>query len=491
MRVTATGKYCVLCKKTWGPEMHRCCTEGSLVGTRKTGVFRSRTEFLGDNDSPLSALALEQRRDKERDILSREMIKCRNCGHLGTGIVEFFATSCRRTCTECGSAHVFPCSEESAPKTDSQVPTSGVWDQQRPDTTELSVILQELQCGEYAANATPEEVKGLAQTQQILLKKGGQSEAAKVLASVLVASAEKIPSNLLHYLTTVQLFYTTWEKEDSDGFMCDVRHHVDCRELRQLARREALRRLKEENLPHRIQQRRLFEIPTLKLWPETTRWLLALASVCVAVAPNIVILNPFYGWIAIGAASSFFILVLLYSEACTQCSLRMCPVCSTLFLDPASIQRPIDTEPIESLPNCPMEGCSGEVQDCNDVTSYQVLLMFSIAFIVLSWILGGLALLFPFGGGERMPQAIGWFFILYFFLSIAWLMNLLGDGPESLVQFRIATIASGPKIRYECPICEFSIHRPADSPSPHCPWCTYRYTVGKVRHYEMEMQDTW
>jgi WD40 repeat protein len=55
-------RYCVICQKVYGPSWNRCCTDGSLIGTSETGLFKKKRAFYSLAGRPLGTQEVEELR---------------------------------------------------------------------------------------------------------------------------------------------------------------------------------------------------------------------------------------------------------------------------------------------------------------------------------------------------------------------------------------------------------------------------------------------
>jgi len=60
--------YCVVCGRTWGPRMSGCCTDSSLVLTKKAGLFMRTRRFYDRAGRELSSAELASLADREKKL---------------------------------------------------------------------------------------------------------------------------------------------------------------------------------------------------------------------------------------------------------------------------------------------------------------------------------------------------------------------------------------------------------------------------------------
>ncbi len=61
------SQYCVVCGKTYGPHLTRCCTDSSLVSVKTTGLFRKRAIRCHPDGRKLTATELSALEQRETD----------------------------------------------------------------------------------------------------------------------------------------------------------------------------------------------------------------------------------------------------------------------------------------------------------------------------------------------------------------------------------------------------------------------------------------
>jgi hypothetical protein len=81
-------KYCILCKKEYGPSLKSCCTPNSVVAVQRTGVLRKRTEYFSLDGVRLDEKAIKEREDSERiarsDLLKEREAQMRTSARFNT-----------------------------------------------------------------------------------------------------------------------------------------------------------------------------------------------------------------------------------------------------------------------------------------------------------------------------------------------------------------------------------------------------------------------
>lgn len=65
-------RYCVICQKVYGPSWNRCCTDGSLIGTSETGLFKKKRAFYSLAGQPLSTQEVEELRRVSLDKMKSQ-----------------------------------------------------------------------------------------------------------------------------------------------------------------------------------------------------------------------------------------------------------------------------------------------------------------------------------------------------------------------------------------------------------------------------------
>lgn len=77
VRIESMSKYCVICKKTWGPHMSKCCTYNSIVAVRK-GRFTRTAKYYDLKGTPLTESDLHKLEDRENSILTKQQRASKN-----------------------------------------------------------------------------------------------------------------------------------------------------------------------------------------------------------------------------------------------------------------------------------------------------------------------------------------------------------------------------------------------------------------------------
>ncbi len=64
--------YCLVCGRTWGPRMSGCCTDSSLVLTKKAGLFKRTRRFYDRAGRELSSAELASLEGREKQLAQKK-----------------------------------------------------------------------------------------------------------------------------------------------------------------------------------------------------------------------------------------------------------------------------------------------------------------------------------------------------------------------------------------------------------------------------------
>jgi hypothetical protein len=66
VNIECMHKFCVICRKEWGPYLKKCCTQNSLVAIKRKGVFRKKIQYFAFDGRQLNDDDLATIRERER-----------------------------------------------------------------------------------------------------------------------------------------------------------------------------------------------------------------------------------------------------------------------------------------------------------------------------------------------------------------------------------------------------------------------------------------